>query len=80
MQTLTFDVNGMSCGGCASSVKQAVVEIDGVSQVEINLSPGSATVQVDPARVTSAQIEAAISKLGYQVKSRLPTQYSQTDS
>ena len=73
MQTLNFDVSGMSCGGCAGSVKRAVTQLDGVRQVEINLTPGSATVQIDPARVTSAQIEAAIAELGYQVK-RVPSQ------
>lgn len=68
MQTLKFDVQGMTCGGCTGSVQRALGKIDGVSHVDVSLSPGSATVEADPTRVTPAQIEAAIVGLGYQAK------------
>ena len=70
MQTLKFDVNGMTCGGCTGSVQRALSKIDGVSYADVTLRPGAATVQVDPARVTPQQIETAITRLGYQVKAR----------
>ena len=70
MQTLKFDVNGMTCGGCTGSVQRALSKIDGVSNADVTLRPGAATVQVDPARVTPQQIETAITRLGYQVKAR----------
>ena len=65
MQSLKFDVSGMSCGGCTGKVQSALAKIDGVSHVEVTLRPGGATVVADPARVTAAQIEAAITQLGY---------------
>ena len=68
MQTLKFDVQGMTCGGCTGSVQRALGKIDGVSHVDVSLSPGSATLKADPTRVTPAQIEAAISSLGYPAK------------
>ena len=68
MQTLKFDVQGMTCGGCASSVERALGKIPGVSQVNVTLQPGSATLEADAARVTPGQIEAAIGGLGYQAK------------
>ncbi len=68
MQTLKFDVNGMTCGGCTGSVKRALSKIDGVSHVDVALQPGWATLEADTARVTPGQIEAAISRLGYQAK------------
>jgi len=68
MQTLKFDVHGMTCGGCTGSLKRALSKIDGVSHVDVTLQPGSATLEADTARVTSGQIEAAISGLGYQAK------------
>jgi copper chaperone len=68
MQTLKFDVHGMTCGGCTDSVQRALGKIDGVSHVDVSLSPGSATLEADPTRVTPAQIEAAIGNLGYQAK------------
>ena len=71
MQTLSFDVSGMTCGGCTGSVQRTLSKIDGVSQAEVTLHPGAASVVVaDAERVTSAQIEAAITGLGYQAKAR----------
>ena len=70
MQTLSFDVSGMTCGGCTGSVQRALNKIDGVSHAEVTLHPGVASVVADPERVTSAQIEAAITALGYHAKAR----------
>ena len=70
MKTLTFDVHGMTCGGCTSSVKRALGQLDGVNSVEVTLQPGTAIVQADSDVVTSAQIESAIATLGYQVNVR----------
>jgi copper chaperone len=70
MQTLTLDITGVSCGGCTGNVQRALSQIDGVSQAEVTLRPGVATVVTDPARVTPAQIEAAITLLGYPAHAR----------
>ena len=73
MQTFGFDVSGMTCGGCTGSVQRALSRIDGVSHAEVTLHPGLASVVADPERVTAAQIEAAITGLGYQAKARPAT-------
>lgn len=70
MQTFSFDVSGMTCGGCTGSVQRALNKIDGVSNAEVTLQPGAAWVVADPERVTSAQIEATITGLGYPAKAR----------
>ena len=70
MQTFSFDVSGMTCGGCTGSVQRALSKIDGVSHAEVTLRPGTALVVVDPERVTSDQIESAITRLGYPAKAR----------
>ena len=70
MQTLNFDVSGMSCGGCTGSVQRTLDKVDGVSHAEVTLHPGVVTVVTDPARVTAVQIESAIAKLGYGAKVR----------
>ena len=70
MQTLSFDVSGMTCGGCTGSVQRALSKIDGVSQADVTLRPGVATVVLDAAHVTPAQIEAAITQLGYPAKAQ----------
>ena len=70
MQTLSFDVNGMTCGGCTGSVQRALSKLDGISHAEVSLSPGMATVVIDPAKVTPAQIVSAITHLGYPAKAK----------
>ena len=70
MQTLSFDVSGMTCVGCTGSVQRALSKLDGISCGEVSLNPGVATVVADPARVTPAQIESAINQLGYPAKAR----------
>ena len=66
MQTLKFDVHGMTCGGCTGSVQHALSKIDGVSHVDVSMRTGSATLEADTMRVTPGRIEAAIGSLGYQ--------------
>ena len=70
MQTLSFDVRGMTCGGCTGSVQRAISKLDGVSHAEVTLRPGVATVLAHPARVTPHQIESTITNLGYPAKVR----------
>ena len=80
MQTFSFDVSGMTCGGCTGSVQRTLSKIDGVSHAEVTLHPGLASVVADPERVTSAQIEAAITGLGYQAKARPAAQSEHASS
>jgi copper chaperone len=57
-------VDGMTCGGCAASVKRALQALDTNAQVEVDLP--SKTVKVD----TSAQLDAvksAVEDAGYDV-------------
>ena len=70
MQTHSFDISGMTCGGCTGSVQRALSQIDGVSHAEVTLRPGVATVVTDPLRVSAAQIESAITRLGYPAHAR----------
>ena len=70
MQTLNFDVRGMTCGGCTRVAQHGLGKLDGVSRAEVTLHPGSATVVADLTRVTPAQIESAMAEVGYAAKVR----------
>ena len=70
MQTLSFDVGGMTCGGCTGSVQRTLSKLDGIGEAVVTLHPGIATVSADPSRVTPAQIESAITQLGYSAHAR----------
>ncbi|WP_197282328.1 heavy-metal-associated domain-containing protein, partial [Pseudomonas lini] len=47
MQSETLNVTGMTCGGCASNVANALKAIPGVDDVVVSLSTGEAAVRYD---------------------------------
>jgi len=67
LESVTIKIEGMSCGGCTSSVDKVLNEIDGVSQVEVTLEPGQASVQYDAARTNIDALIAAIEDAGFDV-------------
>ena len=66
--TTTFEVQGMTCGGCEAGVKAKVKKLAGVESVEASYEQGTARVVYDPAKVTPEKIIAAIEELGYRAK------------
>lgn len=68
MSTFTVTVAGMSCGHCASSVRDEVGQIPGVTAVDVDLASG--TVIVDSDRpVEAAAIRNAVEEAGYRLAS-----------
>ena len=64
MTNQTFQVQGMSCGHCASAVTQAVKTIDPAAEVKVDLASGKVEVQSQQAH---AAIAKAIEDEGYKV-------------
>lgn len=44
MKTVVLKVHGMSCQHCVRTVQQTLLEVEGVSTVEVTLQPGQATI------------------------------------
>ena len=57
-------IKGMSCQHCVGSVKKALENISGLSEVKVNLDKGEATFIND--HVSREEIRAAISKIGFE--------------
>ena len=64
--TSTFQVAGMSCGHCVSSVQSEVSTIEGVTAVDVNLATGQVTVTSD-APIDPSAVSAAVDEAGYEV-------------
>ena len=64
----TYTVSGMTCGHCVTSVGEAVGNIDGVTNVEVELSSGTVTVESDHP-VDPAAVAAAVDEAGYEISS-----------
>ena len=67
METVTINVQGMTCGGCVASVTRVLKAVPGVDQVDAKLSPGQATVRYDASKVAVPALKSAIVDAGYDV-------------
>ena len=66
MSTSTYTVTGMTCGHCVASVTEEITEIDGVTDVVVDLPTGAVTVTSD-APVDEAHVRAAVEEAGYRL-------------
>lgn len=64
--TTIYTVEGMTCGGCATTVTKAVSEVEGVRDADVDLATGGVTVTSD-SPLDAARIAAAVSDAGYKL-------------
>lgn len=60
---ITFEVNDMTCGHCASTISKAVAGIDSDAKVQVDLA--AHRVHIEPAAATAQQLNDAIKGAGY---------------
>ncbi|BDT93169.1 heavy-metal-associated domain-containing protein [Nocardia sputorum] len=66
MSTTTVTVTGMTCGGCAASVRTEIGRLDGVGSVAVDLADGLVTVE-SASPIERAELTAAVARAGYAV-------------
>ena len=66
MSQSTYAVTGMTCEHCVASVTEEISEIDGVSDVVVDLPTGAVQVTSD-APIVVSRIRAAVAQAGYQL-------------
>ncbi|MER7332659.1 MULTISPECIES: heavy metal-associated domain-containing protein [unclassified Micromonospora] len=64
----TYTVSGMTCGGCANSVREHLSVVAGVTGVEVDVADGLVTITSDAALKT-ADVRSAVEQAGYQLVS-----------
>lgn len=66
MTRQTFSVDGLRCAGCADTVKQAILKLEGVTDVEVTLQTGKpSSVAVEADRVLPGdRVQAALAAGG----------------
>jgi copper chaperone CopZ len=62
--TGTYTVAGMTCAHCVMSVTEEIGEIDGVTDVAVDLPTGAVTITSDRP-LDEAQVRAAVEEAGY---------------
>lgn len=65
METITLKIDGMTCGGCVSSVTRVLNETAGVSNAQVDLASGTATVQFDAAKTNAAALIDVVEDAGF---------------
>ena len=68
MSQNTYTVNGMTCGHCVASVTEEITEIEGVTDVAVDLPTGAVTVTSNQP-LDQAQVRVAVEEAGYQLAS-----------
>ena len=66
MSKTTYTVTGMTCGHCVASVTEEISEIDGVTDVAVDLPTGAVTV-TSTQPIDDAVIRTAVEEAGYRV-------------
>jgi copper chaperone len=66
MTTTTYKVTGMTCQHCAHAVTGELKNLDGVSEVRVDLNPGgaSAVTVSSAAPLTTEAVAAALDEAG----------------
>jgi len=68
MKTELLKVTGMTCGGCVNSLTRALKSINGVDDVQVNLSTGDTQIQYDENVTAPEQLRLAVINAGYGLK------------
>jgi mercuric ion transport protein len=61
----TFKVTGMTCAGCATTIRIALERTPGVRSAEVSYDRREAVVEYDPGAVTPEKLRDAINETGY---------------
>jgi copper chaperone len=63
-----YELTGMSCGGCVSNVKQALLKVPDVKEAEVQLHPQNAVITMNKL-IDVSELQAQLSKAGrYTIK------------
>ncbi|MCP5135922.1 MAG: mercury resistance system periplasmic binding protein MerP [Gammaproteobacteria bacterium] len=64
-QSVTLDIQNMTCAMCPITVKKSLTNIEGVSQVAVSFENKTAKVSYDDALTTTDVLTAATTNAGY---------------
>jgi mercuric ion transport protein len=68
LETVTIEVEGMTCESCKVPIKAALGATPGVRSAVVSFKNGNARVEYDPAQTNLDKINSAINSTGYKAK------------
>jgi copper chaperone CopZ len=67
-QTVTLKITGMSCDGCATAVRNALLKLAFVYDATVSYEAGTATVKVDAKTLDPSKLDEAVVGAGFKVE------------
>jgi mercuric ion binding protein len=64
-QSVTLDVQNMTCAMCKITLKKALNKVDGVQKVDVDFDAKTTTVAFDPDKTSTEAIIKATTNVGY---------------
>src|SRR5271157_127945 len=65
-------ISGMTCASCVATIEKSVKNLDGVLDVNVNLSTEKANLEYDSSKIDLSKIEKTVNELGYKVVNDKP--------
>ena len=69
METITINIQGMSCAVCAKRIERKLSVTAGVASAQVDLAAAKATVSYDAQVTNAAALAGAVESLGFIVVS-----------
>jgi len=67
MANINLNVEGITCGGCEKSIKNALMERAGVSNVSASHETGIVAIEFDEGKIQESELKQAIAEAGFDV-------------
>jgi copper chaperone len=59
-----YELQGMSCGGCVSNVKRALLQVPDVTEAEVHLNPQGAVITMNK-QIDVEDLQTQLNKSGH---------------
>lgn len=60
----SYELSGMSCGGCVNSVKQALLKVPEVTEADVHLHPQTAVITMDKS-IDIVELQTQLKRAGH---------------
>lgn len=67
-KNIKFQLEGITCTGCAEDMENILRDKDGVLDVSVNYADGRINIEYDPGVTDDKELFEAVSKLGFKTK------------
>ena len=69
-----YELKGMSCGGCVSNVKRALLQMPDVTEAEVHLNPQGAIITMNKS-IAVDELQTQLNKTGHYTIKEIDSNY-----